>query len=130
MRATLAALLDADVAGAGFELDEGAAAAHFPPQVVALERALHGDGALGVDFTRAGLGVEVEAHPRRHAQADAAGAGGQLPGAGRLPFGGDVAAAGFGPDGAHGPANLHAAGARIHLDFAGAGLLQGDVAAP
>ena len=73
----------------------GATAVDGAGYVVAVEAALHGDGLGDIDVAGAGVGVEVEVRVA-DGEVDGAAAGGELPVAGGLALGVDVAGAGAG----------------------------------
>jgi len=91
--------------------------------VVTVEAALHGHRLSDVDVSGAGVGVEVEVGIA-YGEAYAAAAGGELPVASGLAFGGDVAGACAGFECSVETVELDVSGAGLGLDVAGTDLLK------
>src|SRR5580692_11638952 len=87
--------VNADAAGAGLNFYGGAAAVHVASDVVALQAALHADGLISVNGTRACLRIECELRSAK-VQVNGAGTGFHLPIVRRLSCNAYVTRAGFG----------------------------------
>ena len=120
-------LEDLDIAGAGADVDERAAAVDDAVDVMAVEVALHGDGLGDLNGAGAGVGVEIK-FGIADDQVDGAAAGGELPVGGGLAGDLNVSAAGGGFECAGDAVEMDAAAAGLSLNVAGASVLEFDAA--
>src|SRR5664279_4674871 len=84
------------IAGAAGNLHLGASAAHRPFQFMMAQRALHGNGQIGVNRAGASVHIQIETVARSNCQANGSRACVQAPGTAHTAVGAEIAAAAAG----------------------------------